>query len=105
MPRAIGTRLAITGSMAARCGTHARSLAALVEFNKDKLMRKLFGAAVAGVILAGGSLALVGCTDETGSKTETQVKGPGGTTTVIDKTTVEKSGQNPPTVPTNPRNP
>jgi hypothetical protein len=62
-------------------------------------MRKVIATLVGGVMLAGCSVAFVGCTDETGTKNETQVTGPQGTTTITDKTTVKKSGDNPPPVP------
>lgn len=61
-------------------------------------MRKLVWATTAGVVLAGSSM-LVGCNEEAGVKTETQVKGPGGTATRTDQTTVKQSGQNPPSIP------
>jgi hypothetical protein len=64
-------------------------------------MQKLTRALMAGMVLAGFGLGLAGCADESGVKTETQVKGPGGTTTVTDKETVKKTGENPPAVPTN----
>lgn len=59
-------------------------------------MRKAIATSTAGAILAGFALSLAGCSDETSSKTESEVKGPGGTTRVTEKTTVTKSGNNPP---------
>jgi hypothetical protein len=62
-------------------------------------MQKLINVALAGVMLAGFTIGLAGCGEETGVKSETTVKGPGGTTTVTDKQTVKQSGENPPAVP------
>jgi hypothetical protein len=65
---------------------------------KVTIMRKLISMTLAGVMLAGLSIAMVGCTEEAGVTRETEIKGPGGATKVIDKTTVEKTGKNPPAV-------
>jgi hypothetical protein len=54
---------------------------------------------MAGMLLAGFSIGLAGCADESGVKTQTEIKGPGGTTTVTEKQDVKKTGQNPPAVP------
>jgi hypothetical protein len=62
-------------------------------------MRKLISAAMVGVLLTGFGVGLSGCSDESSVKTETQAKGPGGTTTITDKSTVKTSGDNPPPVP------
>lgn len=62
-------------------------------------MRKLMTMTLAGAMLAGLSIGVVGCTDESAVESKTQVKGPGGTTTVTDKTTVDKTGKNPPAAP------
>ncbi len=62
-------------------------------------MKKLNRAMMAGMLLGGLSLGLAGCADESSVKSETQTKGPGGTTTVTDKTTVKKTGENPPAAP------
>jgi len=59
-------------------------------------MRKLISATMAGVLLAGSSMALVGCSDESSEKKTTTIKTPGGTTKVTDETKVQQSGQNPP---------
>jgi hypothetical protein len=61
-------------------------------------MRKLINTTLAGVILAGLSIGMVGCTEESGVTSKTEVKAPGGTTTVTDKTTIDKTGKNPPPV-------
>jgi hypothetical protein len=62
-------------------------------------MQKLIRAAMAGMMLAGFGIGLAGCNDESSVKTETQVKGPGGTRTVTEKQTVKTTGENPPAVP------
>jgi len=59
-------------------------------------MRKLISATMAGVLLAGSSMALVGCSDETSEKKQTTIKTPSGTTKVTEETKVNTSGQNPP---------
>jgi hypothetical protein len=61
-------------------------------------MRKMITTTMAAVFLAGLSFGLVGCSEESGVTSKTEVKGPGGTTTVTDKTTIDKSGKNPPAV-------
>jgi hypothetical protein len=55
--------------------------------------------------LTGFGIGLAGCTDESSSKSQTEVKTPGGTSTVTEKTTVTKSGNNPPPVNDNIKNP
>jgi hypothetical protein len=66
-------------------------------------MQKLIRVTMAGLMLAGSSIGLVGCGDEKESsvKTETTTKGPGGTntSTVTEKQTVKKTGENPPAAP------
>lgn len=62
-------------------------------------MRKLMSTMLAGMMLAGLTFAMVGCTDESGVTTKTEVTGPGGKTTVTDTTKVDKTGKNPPAVP------
>jgi hypothetical protein len=62
-------------------------------------MRKLINTLVAGVMLSGISVALPGCTDETGTKSETKVTTPTGTTTERQEVKVDRSGQNPPPAP------
>jgi hypothetical protein len=70
------------------------------DSDETNYMRKLIRAVLAGTMLAGFGIGLAGCTsEETGVKTETQIKGSGGTTTVTEKQTVKKSGENPPSVP------
>ena len=68
-------------------------------------MKKLIGLTIAGLMLAGFTIGLAGCADETGVKTETQIKGSGGTTTVTDKETIKKTGQNPPAAPSDTKSP
>jgi hypothetical protein len=62
-------------------------------------MQKLIRATIAGLMLAGLSMGLAGCADESGVKTVTESKGPGGTVTRTDETKIQKTGQNPPVVP------
>ncbi len=62
-------------------------------------MRRLYNATLAGAVLAGLSMGMVGCTEETGVKEEVKVKGPNGTTTETRDITVKKSGDNPPAAP------
>jgi hypothetical protein len=62
-------------------------------------MRKLISTMLAGVMLAGLSIGMAGCTEETSTKEETTVKTPQGTAkeTKIDK--IQKSGENAPPAP------
>jgi hypothetical protein len=62
-------------------------------------MRKMVRATLAGVILAGLSMGSVGCSEQTGSKEQTTIKSPGGTTTETKETKVQQRGQNPPPAP------
>jgi hypothetical protein len=66
-------------------------------------MRKLIHTALAGVMLAGLGVGIVGCTEETGTKEEIKIKGPQGTTTETRDVTVKKSGDNPPAAPSEPK--
>jgi hypothetical protein len=61
-------------------------------------MRKLISSTMMGVLLTGLGIGLSGCSDESSVKSETKATGPGGTTTVTDKTSVKTSGDNPPPV-------
>jgi hypothetical protein len=63
-------------------------------------MRKVIGATMAGAMLLGLSGGMVGCSDESGTKEETKVTTPGGTTKVTNEVKVQKSGDNPPLAPT-----
>jgi hypothetical protein len=51
------------------------------------------------LMLVGASFGFVGCSDTTGSKEEVKVTTPGGTTRETKEIKVEKSGQNPPSAP------
>jgi hypothetical protein len=62
-------------------------------------MRKLINVSMALVTMFGITLALSGCTEETGTKTETKVTTPEGTTTRRTTDTVDTSGKNPPSTP------
>jgi len=44
--------------------------------------------------------AMVGCEDTSTTKTKVESSGPGGSTSVEDKTTIKQSGDNPPPVET-----
>jgi hypothetical protein len=63
-------------------------------------MRKVIGVTLAGAMLFGLSGGMVGCSDETGTKEETKVTTPGGTTKETKEVKVQKSGENPPLAPT-----
>jgi hypothetical protein len=62
-------------------------------------MRKLMATMLAAAVLSGLSIGMVGCTEETGMKEQTTIKGPSGTTTETKDITVKKSGDNPPPAP------
>ncbi len=71
------------------------------ELSVNKAIRTLG----AGLILTGFAIGLAGCADESSSKTQTEIKTPGGKATVTEKTTVTKSGNNPPHVNDTLKNP
>ena len=62
-------------------------------------MRKLMTPMLAGAILGGLTIGMVGCTEETGTKEEVKIKAPGGTATETREIKVNKSGENPPAAP------
>jgi hypothetical protein len=62
-------------------------------------MRKAITALLAPAILCGFTIVFSGCTEESGVKTDTTVKGPNGTTTEHRETTIDKKGENPPLLP------
>jgi len=62
-------------------------------------MRKLISGMLTGVILAGLSIGITGCTDETGTKEEVKITTPGGTSKETREIKVEKRGENPPSAP------
>jgi hypothetical protein len=66
---------------------------------EEMIMRRVVGTTLAGALLMGLGVGMVGCTDETGSKEEVKVTTPGGTTTRTDETKIKKSGDNPPMTP------
>jgi hypothetical protein len=68
-------------------------------------MNKVIRILVAGLVVSGFAIGFAGCGDESSSKTQTEVKTPGGTATVTEKTTVNKSGNNPPPVNESNKNP
>jgi hypothetical protein len=63
------------------------------------IMRKLMTTMLGCAMLAGLTIGMVGCTDETGVKEEVKIKSPNGTTTETRDLTVKKSGENPPPAP------
>ncbi len=67
--------------------------------NEATIMRKLMTTMLAGAMLAGLTIGMVGCTEETGTKEEVKIKSPTGTTTEDKSITVKKSGDNPPAAP------
>ena len=56
-------------------------------------MRRLMSLTLAAGLC---SVGFLGCSDTASKKTETEIKTPGGTTTVESKTEVKKTGDNPP---------
>jgi hypothetical protein len=77
------------------CGRETPSF----SITEVKIMRKLMTTILAGAMLAGLTMGMVGCTEETGTKEEVKIKGPNGTTTETKTDTVNKSGNNPPAAP------
>ncbi len=63
-------------------------------------MRKLISVSMASAIMAGICLGLSGCSDEASDTVKREVKTPGGTETTTIKTSVEKTGSNPPSTAT-----
>jgi len=81
------------------------SLSAEMPIQEAILMRKLINTLVAGVMLTGVSTTFTGCTDETGTKQETKITTPEGTTTERREVKVDKSGKAPPAAPSEKPNP
>jgi hypothetical protein len=78
---------------------HARlGIAGLITIVEDMIMRKVVSTTLAGALLFGLSLGMVGCSEETGSKEKVEVTTPGGKSTVERNVTVKQSGDNPPPV-------
>jgi hypothetical protein len=71
--------------------------------NEATIMRKLTTAMLAGALMGGLTIGMVGCTEEASVTKETTVKSPDGTTKTTEKTSVDKSGQNPPAAPGEPK--
>jgi hypothetical protein len=61
-------------------------------------MRNVITTMLASALLAGLTIGMAGCTEETGTHEE-KVKAPGGTTTESRDIKVNKSGDNPPAAP------
>jgi len=62
-------------------------------------MRKLISGTLTGAILAGLSVGITGCSDETGTKEEVKITTPGGTSKETRELKVQKKGENPPVAP------
>ncbi len=62
-------------------------------------MQTRFRTIVSTLVLASACFGFVGCSDTTGTKEETKISTPSGTTTETRETKVQKSGQNPPSAP------
>jgi hypothetical protein len=86
--------LAINRELHARLG-----IAGSVSIVEDMIMRKVVSTTLAGALLIGFGVGMVGCSDETGTKEEVKVTTPGGTTTRTDETKIKRSGDNPPAAP------
>jgi hypothetical protein len=82
----------LAGSM---CGRETPSF----SITEVKIMRKLMTTMLAGAMLAGLTMGMVGCTEETGTKEEVKIKGTNGTVTETRTDTIKKSGNNPPAAP------
>ncbi len=63
---------------------------------KGLSMKKLIVFSMMGVLAAGLTVGISGCSDEASVTDKQTIKGPGGTTTVTDKKEVKTSGDNPP---------
>ena len=50
----------------------------------------------AALVLSLLSLGMTGCGEKTSTKTETEIKTPGGTTTITTEKDVKQTGDNPP---------
>ena len=50
----------------------------------------------AALVLSLLSLSMTGCAEKTSTKTETEIKTPGGTTTITTEKDVKQTGNNPP---------
>ncbi len=59
-------------------------------------MRKLLRVTMMGILAAGLGINLAGCSDEASSEKKSVESTPGGKTVTTEKTTVNKSGDNPP---------
>ena len=68
-------------------------------------MKKAIRILGVSLIVTGFALGMTGCGEESSTKSQTEVKTPGGTATVTEKTTVNKTGSNPPPVNEPPKNP
>jgi hypothetical protein len=78
---------------------HARQRSAEDPITEAMMMRKLMTTMLGAAILAGLTIGMVGCTEETGTKEKVEIKTPGGTATESREIKVNKSGDNPPLAP------
>jgi hypothetical protein len=62
-------------------------------------MPKTIRAALVGLVLTGLGIGLAGCNEESGEKSQTTIKSPGGTRTITETKSVKESGNKPPPPP------
>jgi hypothetical protein len=62
-------------------------------------MRNVMTTMLASAVLAGLTIGMAGCTEETGTHEEVKIKSKDGTTTESRDIKVNKSGDNPPAAP------
>jgi hypothetical protein len=63
------------------------------------IMRRVVSTTLAGALLMGLGVSMVGCSEETGVKEETKISTPTGTRTETKTDTIKKTGDNPPMTP------
>jgi hypothetical protein len=90
---------ALLSILAINLELHVRLGIAGASMLEDMIMRRVVGTTLAGALLFGLGVGMVGCSEETGSKEEVKVTTPGGTATRTDTTTIKRSGENPPMPP------
>jgi hypothetical protein len=92
--------------LAASCEPHAGLLAAEISIDKATLMRKFINASLALVMMFGGTAVFSGCGEESGVKTDTKITAPDGSQTrERADIKVDKSGPNPPMLPSETKKP
>ncbi len=70
-----------------------------ILFTEAIIMRKLMTTMLTTLVLAGLTIGMVGCTEETGTREQVKIKTRDGTTTETRDVTVKHSGDNPPPAP------